>query len=374
MKTNGEYGEKTKLESFLRGAICTLCIILAALAVSITLIAYLRQQKSLRTTRKAISTETMQENGSANPTDEALEAEDAKFSEGIRIHSLQDFGDEKWNEGRVFYDGKAYQYKSGLQNYLFFGIDNDNKVAPAEDGISGGQSDAIFLVVTDRNTQEIRVIAINRNTIVPVDVYDREGNFVVQMDLQICLQHGYGDGMKLSCVRSVDAVNRLFKGIPISGYLSLNMGGLAAVNDAIGGVTLTPVETVKRGDIVITKDQEINLNGEQAYAYLRTRDVDEFGSANDRLERQLQYVEAMMKKLLADPGKANRMYEEGADYIVASIDLPKLVKDAKDMTLAEDKIYTLPGDTEFKDGFEQYHLDEDGMIKLILDVFYEELP
>ena len=372
MKQTGE--KRGKQHTFVKDLFCVMCVILAAGAVAMTLIVFVRQQKNLKTTRKATVTESMPENAASNNRDATVAQDVSAQNADVReIHSLGDFGEEKWNEGRVLYQGKQDQYKSGLQNYLFLGIDNDDAVAPAQDGISGGQSDAMFLVVTDRNKQEINVIAINRNTMVPVDVYDREGNYLMRMDLQICLQHGYGDGMKLSCLRSVEAVNRLFTGIPISGYLSLNMGGLAAVNDAIGGVEITPLESIKRGDIVISKGKPVNLNGEQAYAYLRTRDVNAFGSANDRLARQQQYITAVMDKLLADPGKANKVYEAGADYIVASIDLPKLVNDAKDMTFTEKNMYSLPGTTEFKDEYEQYHVDEDGVIQLILNIFYEEL-
>ena len=289
------------------------------------------------------------------------------------IVTLDDFGKEKWNEGLIRYDGKTYKYNDNLQNYLFMGIDNDNIAQPAEDGISGGQSDAMFLLVLDEAKRDVKIIAINRNTMVPVDVYDREGNFLVQMDLQICLQHGYGDGMKLSCMRAVEAVDRLFRDIPISGYLSLNMGGLPAVNDAIGGVEITPIESVKRGDVVIKKGETVNLTGEQAYAYLRTRDVDKFASANDRLDRQEQYILAFIRKCLDNPGLGNKIYESGKDYLVASIDLPKLINSAKDMTFSDDSLYTLEGETEFKDEFEQFHVNEEAMIKLILKVFYEEV-
>ena len=289
------------------------------------------------------------------------------------ITSLDDFGDEKWNEGLIRYNGTIYKYNDNLQNYLFMGIDNDNIAQQAEDGISGGQSDAMFLLALDEAKRDVKIIAINRNTMVPVDVYDREGNFLVQMDLQICLQHGYGDGLKLSCIRAVEAVDRLFRDIPISGYISLNMGGLPAVNDAIGGVEITPIESIKRGDVVIKKGESINLNGQQAYAYLRTRDVDKFASANDRLERQKQYILAFISKLLANPGLANKLYEAGKDYMVASIDLPKLINSAKDMTFDENSLYTIEGETEFKDDFEQFHADEEAMIRLILEVFYEEM-
>ncbi len=289
------------------------------------------------------------------------------------IEKLDDFGEEKWNEGVIRYKGRSYKYNENLQNYLFMGIDNDDIARQAADGISGGQADALFLLVIDENRRDVKIVSINRNSMVPVDVYDREGNFLVQMDLQICLQHGYGDGLKLSCMRSVEAVNRLFRDVPVSGYMSLNMGGLAAVNDAIGGVEITPIQSVVRGDVVITKDVPVNLNGEQAYAYIRTRDVDKFASANDRLARQQQYILAFVQKVLAEPTLGNKLYEAGKDYIVASIDIPKLINSAKGMTFDENSMYTLEGETVVKDDFEQFNIDEEAMIKLILDVFYEEV-
>lgn len=312
--------------------------------------------------------------GSTMEVREASLTEPKTASPDIRdIRTLSDFGSEKWDEGVIRYDGKIYTYNIDLQNYLFMGIDNDNIAEPAPDGISGGQSDAMFLLSLDEETRRMNMIAINRNTMVPVDVYDREGNFLVQMNLQICLQHGYGDGMKLSCMRSVEAVDRLMQNVPISGYLALNMGGIAAVNDAVGGVELTPIETVERGDIVIPEGIPVKLDGQQAYAYLRTRDVDKFGSANDRLERQKQYITTFVKKVLAEPSLGNRIYEAGKDYIVASIDLPKLINSASDMKFDEDSIYTIKGETVFKDDYEQYNPDEEELIKLILRVFYKEV-
>lgn len=304
------------------------------------------------------------------PTQEAELSDDKGYRE---IQYLNDFSGEKWDEGTVMYDGKLYKYNENLQNYLFMGIDNDDIVKPAPDGISGGQSDAMFLLVLDEDKRDAKVVAINRNTMVPVDVYNENGDFLLQMELQICLQHGYGDGMKLSCIRATEAVDRLFRGVPITGYMSLNVGGIPAVNDAVGGVEITPIETVKRGDVIVKKGEPVTLSGEQAYAYLRTRDTDKFGSADDRLERQKQYIPAFINKLLAEPSLANKVYEAGKDYIVASIDLPKLIKSSQDMTFTDDQIYTIEGNTEEKDNFEQYHIDEDAMIRLILDVFYDEV-
>ena len=118
------------------------------------------------------------------------------------------------------------------------GVDKSGEVTEGENGIDGGQSDAMFLFVTDSKKESISVIPINRNTMTLVDVYDKAGFFIGQAELQICLQHGYGDGMRSSCLRTVDTVSRLFDDIPISGYLSLNMDAIPILNDALGGVTV----------------------------------------------------------------------------------------------------------------------------------------
>ena len=336
-----------------------------ALAAVLVLLVEIRAE-----TDKAGGTEKSGEMSTEENSDDRASGDgERKFRE---IRSRADFAPEKWNEGRILYDGNYYRYRYDVKSYLFMGIDNDGKAEPASDGISGGQSDAMFLLVLDKENRDMKLISINRNTIVPVDVYDEEGNHLLQMDLQICLQHGYGDGMKLSCMRTVDAVNRLFGNISVDGYMALNIGGMAAVNDAVGGVELTPIESVKRGDVVIQKGEPVKLSGEQAYVYLRTRDVDEFGSANMRLKRQEQYIGAFAKKILNNPGLAGKVYDAGADYIVASIDLPKLVNDARELYFDEDGIVDIPGESELKDDFERYNIDEDGFIRLIIDTFYEK--
>ena len=289
------------------------------------------------------------------------------------IHSLDDFGDEKWNEGNLMYKGEIYSYDPELQTYLFMGIDNDHMVGPAVDGYSGGQSDGMFLMVVDKTGQKVDIVAINRNTVVPVDVYDEDGSFLARKDYQICIQHGYGDGMKLSCMRSVEAVQRLFRDIPIAGYLSLNMGGLPAVNDAVGGVEITPIQSIDWRDAGIKEGETVNLNGKQAYSYVRYRDVNEFASADGRLDRQKQYMAAFAEKILAEPSLAKKVINAGSDYIVASIDLSRIADSARDLDFDPDDIYTIPGETKLAGEHEAYYPDEEGLIELILDVFYKKV-
>ena len=65
---------------------------------------------------------------------------------------------EKWEEGTILYKDKQYVYNSDLDIYLLMGIDKEGPVEVAEDYVSGGQSDALFLFVMDRETEEVSVI------------------------------------------------------------------------------------------------------------------------------------------------------------------------------------------------------------------------
>jgi LCP family protein required for cell wall assembly len=231
----------------------------------------------------------------------------------------------------------------------------------------------MFLVSLDTETKSIKVIAINRNTMVPVDIYDENGEYLGRMDLQICLQHGYGDGMKLSCSRSVEAVERMFDNVPISGYIALNMGGIESLNDAIGGVTLTPGQDVVYDGLRINKGEEITLNGKQAYAFLRARDVDQFGSADMRLERHMQYITAFLKKLMNDTGKAAAVYEAVSDYMVTSVDPVKLINSTKGLSFTDEDMITVAGETILNDEYEEFHVDPEALKEVIMTVFYEEV-
>ena len=289
---------------------------------------------------------------------------------------------EKWQEGDVSYQGKSYRYNSDIHTYLMMGIDKDEPVAQAKDYISGGQSDAMFLLVTDSKNQTLKVISINRNSITPIEVYDENGYSLDTIDAQICLQHAYGDGKKLSCMRSVDAVSQMFDNIPISGYLAMNMGGIPLMNDAIGGVELTALQSISVPDegIHIKMGQTLTLNGQEAYYYLKGRDTHEFGSATKRLRREEQYIIAYMDKLKGISGGNAAgvvdIYDSISDYLVTSVDFTSLITELMDYDFSQNQLYTVPGETvagEPVDGqtYEEYHIDEDGLKKLIMEVFYE---
>lgn len=285
---------------------------------------------------------------------------------------------DNWQEGDVRYQGVHYRYNQDIMTFLFLGIDKMEEVKPVTNGIDGGQADAIFLLVLDPHKKEISVIGINRDTMTDVDVYSIMGNFMGTETMQLCLQHGYGDGAKLSCERTVSAVSKLFYGLPISGYCSINMGAIPMINDAIGGVTVTALEDVTGSDI--KKGDEVLLRGMDAYYYLHNRDTTVDESARMRLERQKQYLAAYAKTAMGSlkshltlPIGLYRILEK---YMVTDVSIDEvsyLATQVADYKFDSQHIYTLEGKTEQVDIHEGFYPDEKALYELILKVFYEEI-
>ena len=278
------------------------------------------------------------------------------------------------SENYISYNGQRYQHNDHLRTYLYMGIDKDGPVTEAEDSVSGGQSDAMFLIVVDSEKKTISVLSINRNTMTDVDVYDKDGNFVETRKLQICLQHGFGDGMRTSCQRSVDAVSNLLYGEPVSGYIAMNMDAMPMMNDSVGGVTVEVLDdlTSPSRNVSLHKGETVTLNGDEAYVYLRSRDINEFDSATERLNRQMQYIQAFVKQAKSkDAATLVSAYDAITDYIVTNVDVPNLVNKLTTYEFDDSRMYTIPGETQMGEQYEEYHVDEDALYQVMLDIFYK---
>lgn len=278
------------------------------------------------------------------------------------------------SENYISYNGQRYQHNDHIRTYLYMGIDKDGPVTEAEDSVSGGQSDAMFLIVVDSGNKTISILSINRNSMTDVDVYDKDGNFVATNELQICLQHGFGDGMRTSCQRTVDAVSNLLYGEKIDGYISMNMDAMPMMNDSIGGVTVEVLDdlTAPSRNVSLHKGEMVTLNGDEAYVYLRSRDINEFDSATQRLNRQMQYIQAFVKQAKTQDTKSLiATYDAMTDYIVTNIDVPSLVDKLTSYEFDDSRMYTVPGETQMGEQYEEYHVDEDALYQLMLNIFYE---
>jgi LCP family protein required for cell wall assembly len=286
---------------------------------------------------------------------------------------------EKWQEGAILYKDAYYIYNDNIRSYLIMGVDSDDPVETAPDGVSGGQSDAMFLMVVDSENETLSVISINRNTMTDVAAYDENGMSLGTVEAQICTQHGFGDGKKLSCTRTVNAVKKLFYNIPISGYVAINMGAVPTLNDAIGGVRVKVLQDLSypENGVELTEGAVVTLSGKEAYAYLRGRDTNDFDSATDRLRREEQYVINYMNQLRSyasgDADRVVQVYDSVSDYLVSSVDFATLAEELLNYEFSDDIMYTVPGETQMGDEFEEYYVNEDEFYDLVIRIFYTKV-
>ena len=279
-------------------------------------------------------------------------------------------GQEPLKDGMLRYQGKTYAYKEDVMTFLCMGIDKSGEAKASEDLHRGGQADALFLAVMDPGEKKISVIGVNPDTMAELFVYDEEGNYLGREIGQIALQHAYGDGMEESCERTVEAVSNLFYGIPIHGYFAMNMDVIIPLNEAVGGV-----------DVVIGEgDEKVHLEGQEAYSFVRNRDMYAPHSAEQRLERQKQYLEAFAlqaKKAVAqDLTLPAKLYAEILPYMVTDISASEavyLATQAVSYTFGQDDLYSLQGEIRMGEQFEEFYPDETALYELILQVFYEEV-
>lgn len=289
-------------------------------------------------------------------------------------------------EGAIVYNGANYKYNEDILTFLVMGVDSLEPLPKPEevtDYTLGGQADTLFLVVINPHTEDIKVVAINRNSMTEVDVYDPQNNYARTDYLQVCLQHGYGSGLEDSCERQVDTVSRMFFDLPIHGYVAMNMAAVSILNDAAGGITVEVLENVPWGTDVIAEGlgNTVTLEGMDAYYYLQYRDVEIFDSASMRLARQKQYLNAFAQKTIAETKRDVRfplqLFDAVEDYLVTDVNTAMVLYLASTYlgyTYNPDGIYVLEGETAIGGGgFEEFYVDDEALYDLIINIFYEKV-
>lgn len=287
-----------------------------------------------------------------------------------------------WQNGWVKYKNQIYAYNEDILTFLFMGIDKqDETVQEMPEGTDGGQADALFLLVLNPRRKEMDLIGINRNTMTQIDMYSDTGAYIDTITAQICVQHGFGNGMEESCIYQKEAVSRLFYGLPIHGYAAVNYSAAAPLNDAVGGVDVTVLEDLTSESPLLKEGAQVHLEGEDALTYVRWRDTDTFASADRRLERQMQYLEGFVEKAKISAGEdifnIARMYRAASPAMVTDVTVDKavyLASQALDYRGGPNNFYMPEGETVMGEQFEEYYIDETALYEMILEIFYDPVP
>lgn len=277
------------------------------------------------------------------------------------------------------WEGKTYaHYKSYFTNILVIGMDK-NDIGEDAGYRSNGQADFLMYLVIDRHNRIITPIHIDRDTVADVPVYGSFGTPAGSRMLQVCLAHAFGGTQHEASINTRQAVMNLMGGIAIDYYLTMDMEGIAALNDALGGVTVTLDEDFSHLDPAMTQGATITLKGKQAEYFVRGRYGIGDYTNSQRMKHQQAYLDAALpllrEKLTQDEELAIGIFDDLADHLCTNISRTWIMNNTYAFKNYEVKpIVWLEGDHSVgQDGFVEFQPDEEALQQLLIDLFYESM-
>ena len=279
-----------------------------------------------------------------------------------------------YDEGKtITYNGNKYKLNENIVTIAGIGIDRE-EFGLVDDAIgTAGQADAIIIIALNLDSGKISAIMIPRDSMVDVDLYTVSGSYIGVDRMQICLSYAYGDGKVTSCENVLTSVERLLYGIPINLYGVLDIQGIPYLNDTLDGVTVDPLETFGR----FTEGQRTTLYGDDAIAYVRSRNTEILNSDSLRRERQIQYIKAFSQKAassaLKDFSIITKLYNTATEYSFTNISLSKLTYLATTLLskgISFEDIVSLKGELVEGDPYAEYIVDEEAAFETVLSIFY----
>lgn len=278
------------------------------------------------------------------------------------------------DDNTVVYQGQKYIYNENVASALFIGVDKSdfyNQTSSTE------QADALFLATIDTKTGRTTIIPIPRDSMAEIDIYSDKGEYLGVKRSQICLSYGYGNGGHSSCENTVKAVSRMFYGMPIKSYISIDMGAIEVLSDKVGGVEVVLNEDVKLYRTWYKKGQKINLRGYEARNFVLYRE-DDLEASLKRMGRQKQFIDSFASKVIEKTKKNIKtpatIFSSIKPYMVTNLD----VADISFLTSCfmkavsgnEIEYKSISGEATKPGEYVEYVYDPSSVYDIILDVFY----
>ena len=276
----------------------------------------------------------------------------------------------------ITYNGKEYVLKENVETMLVLGLDTtDSQISNSYN--NNKQADFIMLFVVDNTNKTCSAIQINRDTMADIDVLGVAGDRVGTVNKQIALAHTYGNGSEVSCRNTANAVSRILNNVDIDHFMSVTMDAVPAVNDLVGGVSVEVLEDFSAIDATLVKGQTINLTGEQAMTYIRSREGMETPTHANRLIRQKQYLNALFKKAQQcsknDETFAAKAAAKVSEYMISDCTANKLESFLnKISTYTVNEVIEIDGEYKQGEDFMEYYPKEDSVMSIVVDAFYKE--
>lgn len=278
-------------------------------------------------------------------------------------------GETRW----IVRDGVSYYPRQDIVTMLLMGIDREGAVMGDETD-KGHTADMVALLIFDEKAEKCEILLLNRDSMVMMDALNDQGQKEGRYYSQLALSHAYGSGREDSCENVRNTVSELLYGITIDHYVSMSMGGISVLNDAVGGVTVQVTEDFSAIDPSIDMG-EVTLHGQQAVNFIRSRRGLGDQLNLSRMERHKSYFEGLaniLRQKLEDSSTfAMSLYNEMAPYLVTDCSmnvLTGMLERYADYELVE--IMFTVGENIKGEKYMEYHLDEEKLDEQILSLFY----
>ena len=211
---------------------------------------------------------------------------------------------DKPGNGAELFESEV-RYRSGEDEYVYrenelttlllIGVDREElSTAAAVTARSNTQADFLTLIVLDRKNRTVTPVQIDRDAIVPVEIFSVLGRPNGMRELQVCLAQGFGKTADENCRNTARAVSRLLLGVPVDHYMAYGLNAIDAFNELLGGVTVTVEDDFSDLDPALVPGRTVTLKGAQAETFVRGRHFVGDGTNVSRLRRQRAFMESAL--------------------------------------------------------------------------------
>jgi LCP family protein required for cell wall assembly len=288
--------------------------------------------------------------------------------------------DNAEEEGRLItYKGEKYRYNEDVVSLLFLGIDKRDLNTDAVYG-NNGQADSLFLATLNTRTGEVKVIPLSRESMVDVNLYDASGNFIGIKRQQLCLAYAYAASAEEGCENICRSVGRLLYGMPIDGYVAIDLNGVKTLNSAVGGIQVKVSEDLEiknKGEIIrLAAGQTVRLDDNTVLPYVQLRG-DDLDANEQRMKRQKQFLNEFIGVATAEI-KANftlleTYYNAAKPYTACNLDFSEITYLTSTYLVggrSAIQYLTVQGESKLEGEHVAFYPDETSLYEAVLATFY----
>lgn len=268
------------------------------------------------------------------------------------------------------YNGETYYYNTDIISILLMGIDTNEGVY--------GQSDHMSLLIIDRRSKEIKLLAIPRETITEIEMYGDDGSYLGLSDNHLGLAYPNGYKAGKAGIVTMEATSKLLLNIPIIYYVATNMNIMPMLAEIVGDVDIElPDDSLAYRNPDWVKGYIFNVNKDTIEIYLRSRNIyDDFTNKN-RMLRQNLYLNWFFDNI-------NSINEEDESFLLAKLEeilencetnlswdeAETFYELAMDSMRSDPFAYSISGRYAIGQFYEDFYPNEEDLLSLIIKLFY----